>query len=234
MVTGCFASRAYGQDADSNEFSAKVPTILSRLRHFLDAQWTLDRHFVPYGDAVDQTPVPASLRQLKVLPSGLVNGGRTTFRRKFGLVCRWLEFLRYYATHEDSDFSYRMSQYGRLIVIPGAKFFHADGNPRRLKMFRLHSIRTCNLLALHAIYSTNKWLSMVRCFISFSQFLLIYILIDPARKRFTFPSVRAYAHAISKMHLFFSRKPSELRDWYIQEQEILYKEWHKTKHPHNE
>ena len=226
MVTGCFTSAPDGQDVESDEHSPKDITTISRLQQLLEAQLTLDRHFVPYDEAVDEAPVPASLRHLNVLPHGLINGGRTTFRRKFGVDCRWSELLRYYATHEDSDFSYRMSRFGRLIIAPDAKFFHADGNPKRLNMFKIHTIRTGNLLALHAMHSKNKLRSAVRCMISFSRFLSIYILIDLARKRFTAPSVRAYAYGIAQAPLFFCRKPSDVRDWYIKRQEKLYKDWH--------
>ena len=226
MVTGCFTSRPDGQDVESDEIGPRNIKAISHLQERLEAQLTLDRHFVPYDKAVDEAPVPASLRHLNVLPHGLINGGRTTFRRKFGVDCRWSELLRYYATHEDSDFSYRMSRFGRLIIAPGARFFHADGNPKRLKMFKLHSIRTSNLLALHAMHSTNKLRSMVRCIVSFSRFLSIYILIDLARKRFTLPSVRAYAYGISQAPLFFFRKPSDLRDWYTKRQEDMYTDWH--------
>lgn len=69
------------------------------------------------------SPGPASVRHLNVVPSGLINGARTTSPREFGMHVGWTEVLRYDAIHDDTDFSYRMSSYGRLVLAPDAGFF---------------------------------------------------------------------------------------------------------------
>lgn len=227
MVTGNFTFHPYGQM--EKQASRAVPVanrgLASQVNAWLEAQMTMDSHFVPYGVSIDRGPVPISLAPLNVFPCGLINGGRTTFRRKIGVEVRWSEFLRYYATHEDSDFSYRMSAHGRLVVAPDAKLFHADGNEGRLSRYQRNCIRTCNLAALHVAYSGNRLGSFSRCFFSFFRYMSIYVMIDLAKMRVTLPSARGYAYGIVHLPLFFLRKRSTVQQWYLAKQEKMYEDW---------
>ncbi|MFA8385928.1 MAG: glycosyltransferase family 2 protein [Pelagibaca sp.] len=222
MVAGQFTPGPY----DAEHLRA-YPTIQtghtgSAFRQWLERQLTLDSHFVPYGTPVDMSPVPASVAHLNIFPNGLVNGGRTTFRRKFAENTGWTELLRYYATHEDSDFSYRMSAFGRLVVAPDAGFFHADGNTSTASRFWINTIRVRNLLALHAIHSPNRMRSALRCGASFAKFMMLYLAIDAVQKRITFPTMRAYAYGILQIPVFLFMPMQNFRQWYADLQEHMY------------
>lgn len=222
MVTGRFADGPYQTSGKAKHVQAGEPVGRSKLREWFETQLTLDSHFVPYADPVDMGPVPASVRHLNVHPSGLVNGGRTTFRRVFAMDSGWTELLRYYATHEDSDFSYRLSRFGRLVVAPDAGFFHADGNDSTASRFRINTIRVRNLLALHAVHSSNHIRSALRCFGSFTKFAGLYLIIDAAQKRFSFPTVRAYAYGIAQIPVFLFLPMKNFQQWYTELQERMY------------
>lgn len=228
MVTGLFTPGPYDPDAAPTPVEAIEAQPQSKLRGWIENQLTLDSHFVPYSDPVDMGPLPASVQHLNVGPSGLVNGGRTTFRRKFAVDSGWTEVLRYYATHEDSDFSYRMSEFGRLVVAPDAGFFHADGNETTASRFLINTIRVRNLLALHAIYSGNRLRSALRCGASFIKFASIYLAIDPVQKRFSFPTVRAYAYGLAQIPVFLFFPIRNFRKWYTDMQERMYGDRYKS------
>lgn len=197
-------------------------SLKARLKQLLENQLTLDSHFVPYQADVDRSAAPAALASHNIVPGGLINGGRTTFRRKIGAQVGWSELLRYYATHEDSDFSYRMSYHGRLLVAPDAGFFHADGNEGNASRYRVNTIRVRNLMALHVLHSRNKVRSACRLVASFSKFLAIYMIIDAVQKRLSFPTARAYALGLMQipMYLFWPRK--DFAAWYAAQQEAMY------------
>lgn len=222
MVGGHFTDGPYDPDRRAVDLDANVGQTKSKLREWFEQQLTLDSHFVPYSDDVDTGPVPVSVSHLNALPSGLINGGRTTFRRSFAQGSGWSELLRYYATHEDSDFSYRMSQKGRLVVAPDAGFFHADGNDSTASRFRINTIRVRNLLALHALHSPNRVRSAFRCLASFAKFMGLYIAIDAAQKRISFPTVRAYAFGIAQIPIFLFYPMKDFQSWYADLQERMY------------
>lgn len=222
MVTGLFTPGPYDPNEAATAADAFAGMETGGMRGWMEQQLTLDSHFVPYADPVDMGPVPASVRHLNVAPSGLVNGGRTTFRRKFAVDTGWTELLRYYATHEDSDFSYRMSQFGRLVVAPDAGLFHADGNDSKASRFLINTIRVRNLLALHAVHSGNRVRSALRCCASFAKFASLYVAIDAAQKRFSFPTVRAYLYGIAQIPVFLFMPIRDFRKWYTDMQERMY------------
>jgi GT2 family glycosyltransferase len=207
--------------AESSE--AEHTSLVGRIRTNLEQQLSLDAHFVPYDKPVNRMdPPPKSTHGLEVFPSGLVSGGRTTFRRRYGIQVHWSPLLRYYATHEDSDFSYRMSHHGRILVAPKAAFFHADGNERRLNRFKVNTIRVRNLMALHRVSSTNRLRSSCRLLASFCFFIGLYLLIDPARKRFSFPIVRAYALGAALIPVFMFFPFRDFSAWYLDQQERMH------------
>ena len=194
----------------------------TKLRKWVEKQLALGSHFVPYDDPVDMGPVPESVEHLNVFPCRLVNGGRTPFRRELAEESGWTELLRYYATHEDSDFSYRMSQLGRLLVAPDAGFFHADGNDSKVGRFRVNTIRVRNLLALHAVHSPNRVRSALRCGASFAKFMSLYVAIDAAQKRLSLPTARAYAYGIAQIPVFLFFPFQDFEGWYTDLQERMY------------
>jgi|GEM_PF-6109805 len=203
-------------DINRGSFAGYVQTSLEK-------RLSVDHHFVPYGKRVNGDAPPKSVQGLQVYPSGLVNGGRTTFRRRFGVQVQWSSLLRYYATHEDSDFSYRMSSFGRILVAPQAEFFHADGNERQFNRFKVNTIRVRNLMALHRVSSDNKFRSSWRLLVSFCFFMGLYLLIDPARKRFSLPIVRAYALGITLIPVFMFFPFRDFYAWYLEQQERMYR-----------
>ena len=194
-----------------------------RLEDWMRAQFSLDKHFVPYWAPISQEALPEQSTSPGLMAGGLVNGGRTTFRRKFALQSGWSEILRYYATHEDSDFSYRMSQMGRLAVMPEARLFHADGNERIYQRYRVNLIRVRNLIALHRVHSDNRLRSALRLAGSFAFFAGLYGLIDPLQRRFSFPTTRAYLGGIAQIPWLLYRPSRDFKAWYVELQERMYR-----------
>jgi glycosyltransferase involved in cell wall biosynthesis len=194
----------------------------ARLQGWLEQQLTLDKHFVPYGAKVDCSPLPPAVRAAGASADGLINGGRTTVRRAWAVENGWSEILRYYSTHEDSDFSYRMSRFGRLAHATQAGFFHADGNDRATSRYRINTIRVRNLMALHVIHSDARGRSALRLAQSFAGFALLYAAIDPIQKRFTFPTVRAYIFGLVQIPVFLFWPFKDFRAWYTALQEKMY------------
>jgi GT2 family glycosyltransferase len=228
MVAGHFTEGAYDPDAgtDAAETSVSTPagpvSIKGKMRQWLESQLTLDGHFVPYGSVVDRGPLPKPVQDIGASAGGLINGGRTTFRRAVGSQVGWSELLRYYATHEDSDLSYRMSRHGRLAHAQKAGFFHADGNESNVGRFRINTIRVRNLMALHAIHSDNRLRSAWRLSASFLKFAALYLLIDPAQGRFSFPTARAYAYGLLQVPIFLFWPFADFEAWYTGLQEKMY------------
>lgn len=226
MIGGHFTAHSPGDAKHAREVEPEVGDsdgVLDRVRTTLEEQLSLDKHFAPYDQPVDDSDVPESVEGLDVYPGGLVNGGRTTFRRRFGIQVRWSQLLRYYATHEDSDFSYRMSKFGRLLVAPKAGFFHADGNDSRFSRFKINTIRVRNLMALHRVWSDSKLRSSWRLLATFCFFMALYLVIDPARKRFSFPIVRAYALGAAQIPMFMFYPFGDFKAWYLDLQEKMYR-----------
>ncbi len=223
MVTGRFTDGPYQTSGKAKHVQAAEPVGRSKLREWFETQLTLDSHFVPYSKPVDTSPVPASVRHLNVAPSGLINGARTTFRRKFGIQEGWTEVLRYYAIHDDTDFSYRMSSHGRLVLAPDAGFFHADGADRKISRFRINTIRVRNLLALHVVHSPSCLRSAGRCIASFAKFALLYVVIDISRMRVSLPTARAYVYGILQTPVFLFWPFANFKRWYTDLQEKMFR-----------
>lgn len=226
MVAGTFTEGPYDPDSAPNSDTAapapEAASMASRLRRWVEEFLTLDGHFVTYGSAVDRSPLPDAIRQAGASAGGLINGGRTTFRRKFGVQVGWSEMLKYYAPHDDSDMSYRMSRLGRLVHATQAGFFHADGNDSNVGRFRVNTIRVRNLMALHRVHSENRLMSALRLAGSFFKFMALYCLIDPSRKRWTLPTVRAYGYGILQIPVFLFWPFADFQSWYTGLQEKMY------------
>ncbi len=226
MIGGHFTSAPPGESAVDDEGldeGAELKAPVAWVKHRLEQNLTLESHFVPYGKPIEWRDPPEPLQDTGLFPSGLLNGGRTTFRRCFGVKCRWSTLLRYYATHEDSDFSYRMSHHGQVLVAPKAGFFHADGAEARPDKFKVNTIRVRNLMALHRVSSSNRVKSALRLMCSFFYFVGLYMLIDPARKRFTLPNVRSYALGALSVPYFMFFPFADFRRWYVDQQEKMYR-----------
>ncbi|MGH1578341.1 glycosyltransferase family 2 protein [Planktotalea sp.] len=220
MIGGHFTHGPYEADAPASQEIAAPPR--RGLRAWLEEQLSLESHFVPYGPNLDQSAVPSAVEGTGILSAGLINGGRSTFRRTFGDQVKWSEFLRYYATHEDGDFSYRMSLKGRLLNAPKAGFFHADGNDSTFKRFRVNTIRLRNLMALHRVHSKNRLKSALRLAAMMLRFIALYLLIDAAQKRFSFPTVRAYLYGLVQIPVFLFWPFADFQAWYVALQEKMY------------
>lgn len=197
--------------------------LVNKIKGRLEQSLTLESHFVPYGKVVRFIDPPQQLKDQGIYPSGLINGGRTTFRRKFGVKSRWSTLLRYYATHEDSDFSYRMSYFGLIATAPKAGFFHADGAEARPNKFKINKIRVRNLMALHRVSSENRLRSAWRLMVSFCYFAGLYLMIDPVRKRFTLPNVRSYLQGALMAPYFMFYPFKDFVAWYTDHQEKMYR-----------
>ncbi len=222
MVAGHFTLSAPGEEVSLERRISTVPALGERLRSWVENQLTLDGHFVPYEDEVDRSPLPAPVRAAGASVGGLINGGRTTARRVWASETGWSELLRYYSSHDDSDFSYRMSQKGRLVHAMEAGFFHADGNEGTIGRYKTNLIRVRNLMALHAIHSHNRLRSALRLSWSFTKFTVLYMLIDPAQKRFSLPTVRAYLYGLVQIPVFMFWPFKDFSDWYTKLQEKMY------------
>lgn len=224
MVAGHFTLHPPCADVmpDAIAFTAGRPGLVDHVRRWLENQFTLDKHFVPYDAQVDRDPLPPAVRAAGAIESGLINGGRTTVRRAWAVESGWSEMLRYYATHEDSDFSYRMSRYGRLAHATQAGFFHADGNEGTASQYSINTIRVRNLMALHAIHSEARMRSALRLAQSFAKFILLYTVIDPLQKRFTLPTLRAYLFGMAQIPVFLFWPFKDFRALYTELQEKMY------------
>lgn len=220
MIAGHFTAGPYSADTPASDGAAETPR--AGLKAWLESQLSLGHHFVPYSTRVDMGPLPTAVQGLGLFPCELVNGGRSTFRRASGNAVKWSEFLRYYATHEDGDFSYRMSQQGRLAVAPAAGFFHADGNTSTASRFRVNTIRLRNLMALHRVYSDNRLRSALRLAAMMLRFIALYVLIDAGQKRISFPTVRAYLYGLVQIPVFLFWPFGEFKAWYVALQEKMY------------
>lgn len=225
MIGGHFTAAPPSQKTDhiGDAGPAKRAGIIDAIKYHLEQSLTLESHFVPYGKPVAFIDPPESVRDLELVASGLLNGGRTTFRRKYGVKSRWSTLLRYYATHEDSDFSYRMSYFGQIMVAPNAGFFHADGAEARPDRFKINTIRVRNLMALHRVSSENRLRSAWRLLLSFGYFTGLYLLIDPARKRFTLPIARSYLMGILQIPVYMFYPFRDFSAWYTDKQERMYR-----------
>lgn len=210
-------------EVKQDEVSESRGGIVNYLKSHLEQGLTMQRHFVAYGKLVRNDEPPESVQGLGLFPSGLINGGRTTFRRHYGVQSRWSNLLRYYAAHEDSDFSYRMSDFGQILVAPRAGFFHADGAEDRPNRFKTNTIRVSNLMALHRVSSDNRLRSSWRLLMSFFYFMGLYLLIDPARKRYSLPVVRAYALGALLIPFFMFYPFRDFVAWYTERQERMYR-----------
>lgn len=224
MVAGHFTSHAPDDEAaePATDLPAPVLGLRGRLLGWLEDQLSLDNHFVPYDGRVDKGPLPPAVEAAGGSANGLINGGRTTARREWAVKTGWSEILRYYSTHEDGDFSYRMSRRGRLVHATQAGFFHADGNDSKASRFRINTIRVRNLMALHAIHSNARAGSAIRLALSFLKFALLYCAIDPLRKRFSFPTVRAYLLGVVQIPVFLFWPFRDFTAWYTELQEKMY------------
>jgi GT2 family glycosyltransferase len=220
MIGGHFTHGPYHVETPDHKDIESAPR--RGFRAWIEDQLSLESHFVPYGPKLNRGPVPASVDGMDILSAGLINGGRSTFRRKFGDQVKWSEFLRYYATHEDGDFSYRMSLKGRLLNAPEAGFFHADGNDSNFKRFRVNTIRLRNLMALHHVHSENRLVSALRLTAMMLRFVGLYLLIDAAQKRISFPTVRAYLYGLVQIPVFMFWPFADFQAWYVQLQEKMY------------
>lgn len=230
MIGAFFVEPGPGADTPSapagepqSETAELKDGLKQRLEGWLRSQFSLDKHFVPYWSPVSPEPLPSRAESDGILAGGLINGGRTTFRRKFALQSGWSEILRYYATHEDSDFSYRMSQMGRLAVMPEARLFHADGNEGIYQRYRVNLIRVRNLIALHRVHSNNRLRSAFRLSMSFLFFAGLYLLIDPMQKRFSWPTMRAYLGGIIQIPWLLYWPARDFHAWYVELQERMYR-----------
>lgn len=229
MIAAFFVEPGPGQEhaaCQPNEavgLKEKKPSLKGRLETWLRSQFSLDKHFVPYGEPVSEAPLPERAKSDGVVAGGLINGGRMTFRRKFAANFGWTETLRYYAAHDDSDFSYRMSRMGRLAVMPGARVFHADGNERKYNRYQVNMIRVRNLTALHRIHSCNRLRSWWRLSKSFLFFAGLYFLIDPMQKRFSWPTLRAYLNGLVQIPWLLYWPTQDFHSWYIDLQERMYR-----------
>lgn len=225
MVAGQFTAGPYDPDetdtAEVQQASAPTPpaSVKQKLRGWLEDQLQVDAHFVPYGDPIDKGPLPPAVQAAGGQPSGVINGGRMTLRRKFAANLGWSEMLRYYPPHDDTDVSYRMSAYGRLVHAYDAGFFHADGNDRKTGRFRANTIRVQNLMALHRVHSPNKLRSAWRLILSYLKFAGLYAIIDPAQKRLTFPVMRAYLMGAVQVPFFLFWPFGDFAGWYTGLQE---------------
>jgi len=224
MVAGHFTPHAPGEDTapSATDLAAPAQGLKSRFLTWLEDQLSLDNHFVPYDAKVDKGPLPPAIEAAGGSANGLINGGRTTARREWAVQNGWSEILRYYSTHEDGDFSYRMSQRGRLVHATQAGFFHADGNDSTASRFRINTIRVRNLMALHAIHSQARARSAIRLARSFLKFALLYAAIDPLRKRYSFPTVRAYLLGVLQIPVFLFWPFRDFTAWYTDLQEKMY------------
>ncbi|SHG27113.1 glycosyltransferase family 2 protein [Cognatishimia maritima] len=226
MIGAFFVEPGPDAVADTSDAGPLAPvehgSFKQRVEAWLRSQFTLDKHFVPYWAPLTEAPLPDLAISEGLLAGGLINGGRTTFRRKFALNAGWSEFLRYYATHEDSDFSYRMAQMGRLAVMPAARLFHADGNEGLYRRYRVNVIRVRNLMALHRVHSDNRQRSAFRLATSFLFFAALYALIDPMQKRLTFPTMRAYLAGFVQIPWVLYKPTRDFKKWYIDLQERMY------------
>jgi GT2 family glycosyltransferase len=189
------------------EQEADAPAV-NPFRQWLERQLHMDRQFVPYraGDSLEEKAVYVNgERRISV---GVLNGFRITFRRKYGAKVGWCEALRYYGLHEDADFSYRLSRLGLVVIASDAQLCHCQAPGGRLSRDVVGKLRVLNLVALHKTYSEDLQSSALRILGSYLRFAGVYLVIDPARKRYTLPTVRAYLYGISTIPAMLLRSGS--------------------------
>jgi GT2 family glycosyltransferase len=196
----------------------EVPNKRFSLRQFLESQLKMEKHFVPYaGWKKRNTSVDGAFSVY------LLNGFSLTFRLQYGRQVPWSEVLRYYALHEDADFCYRLSRFGDIVRADEALLCHMQEQGGRLSRKTTDKLRVLNLIALHKTFSDSLRLSAWNIAKSFSQFAVLYLVIDLGRRRFSLPTVRSYLYGLAMMPIIFSRDPSDFPDWYANLQTNILK-----------
>jgi len=190
--------------------------VKSSLKRLLENQLAVHKHFVPYTGWLKP-----SIRQSGLTPAYVMSGFCTTFRTEFGRKVRWSEVLRYYALHEDSDFSYRLSELGSIVYAEKARICHVQAKSGRLPRCVVDRLRVMNLLALHRIYSPSRIRSAWTISSSYLRFIAIYLLIDPMQGRFSFPVVRAYLYGLAYIPRVLLQRRDSFHNWYQNQQERL-------------
>jgi GT2 family glycosyltransferase len=189
----------------------------SAVRLFFEAQLAMKYHFVPYDGWRKR-----NIRVQGAYPVHLNNGFCTTFRREYGVRVGWSEVLRFYALHEDGDFNYRLSEFGALVRAEKAFLCHMQAPGGRLSRRVVNRLRVLNLLALHKTHSLAPLSSALAILRSFLRFAALYLIIDPAQRRFTLPTVRSYLYGITMIPVMLFGKRENFAAFYrsLQEQTL--------------
>lgn len=215
-----------GAGAPSGAAARQASDSPARLRQRL--RWNLaqlfDRgpgSFLPYDGAWPDQSLPAECAHLHVSAAKALNGFRMTFRREVIKSEGFLGWFIGYAPLEDLDGTYRASRHGVLVNAHEAKLCHLVHHAARPNHYSVAAQWVMSSAVLHAVFGQDRealsraWRRRVR------RFLLLELVKDLAKRRFTLPNFRGILHGARHLSQIHRMTPEELRAWYPRVQSAL-------------
>jgi GT2 family glycosyltransferase len=201
---------------------AAAPTLSRRLR------WNVARFFdrgpesfLPYDGRWPDHAVPPQCANLDVSPARALNGFRMTFRRDVIATERFLGWFVGYAPLEDLDASHRASRHGVLLNAHTARLCHLTHHAARPNHYAVAAQWVMSNAVLHAVFGHDRpalartWRRRVR------RFLLLELVKDLAKRRFTLPNFRGVLHGHRRLAQIDTMTPAQLQQWYPEVQSTL-------------
>lgn len=196
------------------EGAASKPSIMSRVRYFLERRLDVELLLLPYDNSYPDRPLPPGLLSDEVVRCRYFHGMRMTYRRAFVQREGFDELLQRYAAAEDLDASYRVSRHGALVIATKARLYHAQDSSARLSRYTRNSLGLLNLAVLYRLKAADP----VRTLRAFRSRVWRRLVVDAARDvlrgRVTMPCVRADWYALRMLPGLLGRSEAELKSWY--------------------
>jgi GT2 family glycosyltransferase len=177
--------------------------------------------FLPYEGRWPDKSLPRECAHLRVSPARALNGFRMTFRREVITSEGFLGWFIGYAPLEDLDATYRASRHGVLVNAHAARLCHLVHHAARPNHYSVAAQWVMSSAVLHAVFGHDRqalaraWRRRVR------RFLLLELVKDLAKRRFTLPNFRGILHGARHLSQIYRMTPDELRRWYPRVQSAL-------------
>ncbi|MEL7348913.1 MAG: glycosyltransferase family 2 protein [Pseudomonadota bacterium] len=150
---------------------------------------------IPY-DPPRLDGLPAGLELEGLRPATLMPGFRTTARRAVVLAEPYEEALRYYASMEDLDASYRWRRHGLSVAVREAAIYHHTAASGRLPRRLVTALQVMN--AAFLVRKNGRDPAQLKRRVRTLQWrrLLAEVLKDAVSRRWDFPQVRGVLYAM--------------------------------------
>jgi GT2 family glycosyltransferase len=180
----------------------------------LAGRFYMDHLIQPYDGDYPSHAIPDAVSALGAYSIRHIYGMCMTFRREVIAAERFDEALLRYAANEDMDASYRVSRRGALVMAPRAKLFHAQSPSARLTRFTRTVLNLTNFAFLYRLNGANPDQLLAELRRGARRRMLVDLIGDLARSRWSLPRVRGDLHALQTFDTIRAMDPSSLRDWY--------------------